>query len=72
MVGGGGKNVKIKTLEQLVSAANNGLSVSVCFSDGERFRMPRPAAFIIGMPARSVYFILRRGVYTYTAKQYRK
>ena len=59
------KNVKqIKTLNQLFGASLKKQSVLVQLTNGKPYA-PLPAAFVIGMDARSVYYMLMRGVYVY-------
>ena len=55
-------NTRIKTIEQLIEAANN--KKAVCWQ--ARGRRPRTtAAFMINMPCRVVYNYIKQGLFVY-------
>ena len=55
-------NTKIETVEQLIEAADK--KKAVCWSSlGGSCRTP--AAFMIGMPCRTVYLFIKKGLYIY-------
>lgn len=60
------KGHRIKTLDQLMAAAANRRAI-IAIPPFSGLPGPRPAAFAISWPARSVFYLLRSGIYLYVS-----
>jgi hypothetical protein len=61
------KGHRIKTLDSLMAAAADRRAIIAHPTLGRCWTGPRPAAFAISWPARSVFYLLRSGIYLYVS-----
>lgn len=58
--------IRVKTLDELVEHAGQARALRL-----KGYPRPWPAAFVIGMPARTVHLLLERGVWLYEPRKRR-
>ena len=61
------KGRRIRTLTDLVAISTSGRAVVIPSSRG--FVKPKPAVFVVNLPARIVHEMLKKGVYLYVKEK---